>query len=455
MDVQVTKRTARTCKRATAIGAQQELGRAARRRRPLLALTFSAILSLIVAAVVITAAQARTYFVATTGNDANAGTITSPWLTLSHAVAQLAPGDTLWIRGGTYTGSANAIDSTINTVPGGTSTASITIGAYNSGTLETVILQGGSGASGSLVLDSATQSYLIIQDLILDGTNLAGNGQVVYIGPGVSHITLLRDSIRNSPNFGMLLSPLSGGYISVLNCSIYSNGSGSLATNGHGIYNESSHLTVQGCAIHDNVGYGINNDSSGDATFTGTVIRDNLIYNNGRSGQSAYGISDGWSTGSQIYNNLLYNNQGGIIVYSKSSGALVANNTIYNSSQIPGGGGAGGGGIDLQYYASPPTVENNIVYGNARAITDYGGTGTPTIANNLSTNPSFVNSASTPPNLQVQAGSSAISAGTYVAAVPLDILGNTRANPPTIGAYEYIRPATPPSPPAGFTITAG
>src|SRR5262245_14002350 len=36
------------------------------------------------------------------GNDANAGTAQAPWKTLAHALRRLKPGDTLYLRGGTY-----------------------------------------------------------------------------------------------------------------------------------------------------------------------------------------------------------------------------------------------------------------------------------------------------------------------------------------------------------------
>ena len=53
-----------------------------------------------------TAAQAAgsgtTYYVSTTGNDANAGTADAPFRTLDFARRRLAPGDTLRIYGGTY-----------------------------------------------------------------------------------------------------------------------------------------------------------------------------------------------------------------------------------------------------------------------------------------------------------------------------------------------------------------
>src|SRR5690242_9276832 len=43
-----------------------------------------------------------TYYVSTTGSDSGAGTITSPWRTLARSMTRLSPGDTLFVRGGTY-----------------------------------------------------------------------------------------------------------------------------------------------------------------------------------------------------------------------------------------------------------------------------------------------------------------------------------------------------------------
>src|SRR5215475_4763111 len=49
-------------------------------------------------------ASAATYYVATSGNDANIGSSTAPWSTLQHAVEAIAPGDTILVRSGTYAG---------------------------------------------------------------------------------------------------------------------------------------------------------------------------------------------------------------------------------------------------------------------------------------------------------------------------------------------------------------
>jgi hypothetical protein len=50
-----------------------------------------------------TSAFATEYYVATTGSDANAGTIDRPFATLQKGHDVAIAGDTVWIRGGTYT----------------------------------------------------------------------------------------------------------------------------------------------------------------------------------------------------------------------------------------------------------------------------------------------------------------------------------------------------------------
>lgn len=47
--------------------------------------------------------NAKKYYVATNGNDANAGSIDSPFATLARAQSETAPGDIVYIRGGRYT----------------------------------------------------------------------------------------------------------------------------------------------------------------------------------------------------------------------------------------------------------------------------------------------------------------------------------------------------------------
>src|SRR6185436_8196098 len=63
------------------------------------------------------------YCVATNGNDANSGSIASPFATLDKAAEKLKPGDTLLIRGGTY-------NQTMYCSSSGTPALPITIASY-------------------------------------------------------------------------------------------------------------------------------------------------------------------------------------------------------------------------------------------------------------------------------------------------------------------------------------
>src|SRR5438552_3485960 len=50
------------------------------------------------------AARANTFYVATSGNNANPGSQSLPWLTLQYAVDNVNPGDTILVATGTYAG---------------------------------------------------------------------------------------------------------------------------------------------------------------------------------------------------------------------------------------------------------------------------------------------------------------------------------------------------------------
>ena len=69
--------------------------------------------------------SAATYFVAPNGNDTNSGAIDSPFSNITKAVSFVGPGDTIFVRGGTYTYST-----TINLTNSGTPLAPIKLWAY-------------------------------------------------------------------------------------------------------------------------------------------------------------------------------------------------------------------------------------------------------------------------------------------------------------------------------------
>src|SRR4051794_15298779 len=80
--------------------------------KPLILITRAALISAVTvapvalvanAAGVSSAAAAKVYYVAPTGNDGAAGTQAAPWASMAHAQAVAAAGDTVYFRGGTYT----------------------------------------------------------------------------------------------------------------------------------------------------------------------------------------------------------------------------------------------------------------------------------------------------------------------------------------------------------------
>lgn len=107
-------------------------------------------------------AYGATYYVnGTSGNDANAGTIGSPWKTVGKANTTLQAGDTVYIRGGTYYISGSAIDPKYT----GTAGNVITFSAYND---EQVNMVGASANCIAVNLDSdygTVRSYIKVHGI--------------------------------------------------------------------------------------------------------------------------------------------------------------------------------------------------------------------------------------------------------------------------------------------------
>lgn len=201
-------------------------------------------------------------------------------------------------------------------------------------------------------------------------------------------------------------------------------------------------------------------DSNQNASYAGsgieypaysgrTLIANNVIYNNGSSGVEVFE-----SAHVDIVNNSFYGNDdnpyenevtygtgptspptrgeialGDIVNGTNFSDTNVYNNVIYS---LPGG-------IPINLYVPCATckIDYNLTYGGANV---YGGTATGIGTHNISVDPLYVAPAATPlssVNLQLQAGSPAIGAGTSMLAPTTDINGKARpsANGYTMGAY--------------------
>jgi hypothetical protein len=204
--------------------------------------------------------NAATYYVSLSGNNANScasaqsQTQANQKRTISAGVACLSPGDTLYIRGGTYTGSGDVIDSQTFTVPSGTSWSNvITIAGYPG---EIVTIRPPHNVSG-IRLTTGTPHHLVFQDFTIDMVNSQGGADARGIFVDTAHhIRLQRLEVKNSATDGVMITDNSS-FNEVLGCKIHDSGAEEAPfPTGHGLYVFGSDNVFDGNEVYDNLLYG-------------------------------------------------------------------------------------------------------------------------------------------------------------------------------------------------------
>ncbi len=345
-------------------------------------------------------AQTQSFYVSTTGNDANPGTLSAPWRTVQHAADTARPGSTVNVRGGVYEERV-----TIN-VSGNASDGFIT---FRSNPGETAILEGEhltpDRRSGMLVIHD--KSYIRIEGFEIRNFRTAEH-RLTPLGISVtgagSHIELLHNNVHHiENNFQGRDRPGSGG--NGFGIAVYGtdarNPISDLVIDGNEVHHlktgSSESLVVNGNVtnfrithnvVHDNNNIGIDvigfehtaPDPAVDQARDGAVS-DNLVYNITSRGNPAYGedqSSDGiyvdGGTRVVIERNVIHHVDFGIELASEHRGRTTSyitarHNLIYacNTAGISiGGYGAERGGTDHC------TVVNNTLYENDTSNTGSG-----------------------------------------------------------------------------------
>jgi parallel beta-helix repeat protein len=293
--------------------------------------SFVAILAVMSLLLGIQASHAATFYVATYGDDANAGTEGLPFQTIQRGARALRAGDTLIVKGGTYP------ETLLWAIPSGTSWSQpVTVQAAPG---ETVVLQPTVQVDGVVDFQDNSQ-YIILDGFILDGNHLATNA----FGIGAaSHIRVSNCEMKNALYNGMLVY---GRNHEFSNLDVHDNGIG------HGLYLTASQTRVESSRFYNHSRYGIHAYGGG---VDDNIFDSNLTYDN-----TSGGIWVGTGVRNTVSNNTIWDNGHGLIL--ESPGSTVYNNIIYNSYGTPHDSGIG---ITILGSDLGVEITNNTIYGNA------------------------------------------------------------------------------------------
>ena len=401
------------------------------------------------------AMASSSYYVDPGGDDTNPGTAASPFRTIQKAASVVSPGDTVLIKPGTYAERLN------NVIPSGTSwSAAVTIKAYDPNNRP--VIEAPNGSTGLVgLLNIAAKQYIVVDGVILDAKKLITTN--VYLASNSHHIRIMNSEIRNGVHSGIFDESLNGGggHNEYLNLEVHHNGDASSSLGYHGFYVQSSDNLISGCSVHDNVGLGIQLYHEGIFSAHRNVIKNNRVYNNGRTG-----ILIGWGDSNIAYNNIVWNNADGLRVDYGASNTRIYNNTVYRTTNSSGWGGISNGSDPANIVAPIGTeitnnivmlaatrgirntslggclISHNVVYQSAISNI-YDASGLAILGGNIIADPRFTNPAGV--DFHLQASSPAIDSGVTLSIVTTDFDGTSRllSSAYDIGAYEYVRSMSP------------
>lgn len=325
--------------------------------------------------------QATTYYVSTTGSDANNGlSEETPFLTVKKGTDTMAGGDTVLVRGGTYTeqhivrirysGSPSS-PTKLAAYPGELPIINFVDGITGN-TERVLLIQQNAGSSQEI-------AYVNIEGLEIKN---AYNGIRWYNCRGCLIKNNHVHTVRNSPVLG------TGGVDTVIEKNILAD-SGQVSQGGHGVYLTGSNYVIRRNLIYNVYSYGIqlkgnqNPDPSRHPSveFSDTVnavIQHNLIaYENDSAGIVIWGSRD---DNAKIENNIFYENDadGGsvnginCVSCSGSTGIAIRNNIFYATGS--GGTGAISSGlVDGVNY----TQSGNLINGTNPGFVNGGSNALP------------------------------------------------------------------------------
>lgn len=306
-------------------------------------------------------AQATTYYVSTTGSNANDGlTESTPKRNINVCASLMVAGDTCYVRGGTYTG-----EGTIRLGVTGTAAAPIKLLNYP-GELPVISYSSQVTTNRILVEPSVAQPPTALGYITIEGFEITGGWEgIKFIN--MHNSVIRRNTIHDGQGSGIFSG---GGHHNLIERNIiYHQGNfagcaaGTQSCNQqHGMYLQGDSYTILNNIIYDNLGGGIQQNGSGSSSFTTT-----------RHPDASFAGAANWIID---HNTIAYQRYAsGVIIWgSATTNTRVENNILYENKQDVTGGNGGQAVFFTGSGAAGITIKNNLAYATAPGTTSFIGT---------------------------------------------------------------------------------
>jgi len=319
-------------------------------------------------------AASNAFYVSTSGNDSNQGNLDSPWASFSKAVSEVAPGDTVYVRAGTY--HERLVIST-----SGTAGNPIVFSAYPD---EEVIIDGRDLSypnewCGAIHIDNE-------HDITVEGFTVRDSPVMAIFANDSQNIIISNNNTVNSGNSGIMAWGDSG--LTILGNDIDQACNSNKKPQECISVSHSNDFIITGNTVHDGYMEGIDVK---DGAYTGLVFG-NTVYNMIRLGI----YIDAWAAHTYsivVSGNTVYDCLEGIRVNSENGGLTedikVRSNLVYNNTEC--GIWVNAGGIKAANHpVNNILIEGNFCRNNGEdgiriSVPDNGTTTNITLQNNIIT----------------------------------------------------------------------
>lgn len=317
------------------------------------------------------------WFVTPGGSSGGDGSLARPWnlaTALSGAGGRIQPGDTVWLRGGTYGGTYRATVS-------GTAGRFVVFRQYP-GERATIDARGAAGTASTLTVEGAYTAFWgfeITNSNTTRSVSFSGNaGRAHGIYNKASHTRYINLTVHDA-GVALYSSPTTYD-VEVAGSLFYNNGwSGPDRGHGHAVYVRSNTgpVTIRDNVMYAQFGYGVHAYSNpGEGYLNNIRVEGNVSFNNGTLATNSTAANillggDETSTGGVVRTNYTYHSAGVTGNNVEVGFGSLANGTVTVERNVM----AGGSPVLEVGYWSAATIRDNTMVGTGTLLRVNDGSG--------------------------------------------------------------------------------